>query len=259
MSTQDPQLFCFSGLRIHALSFDQAIAQIVNLIQRREGGYVLTPNVDHVVLVQSNEDFRKSYEQANLVFVDGMPIVWVSKLLGPPLPQKISGSDLIEPLMQKAAEYGFRVYLLGTKREVAERAANKLREQFPALNIVGSDSPFIDINAPESAHRPVLEKLREAKPDIVLTALGSPKQEIFVHRYRDAIAPAVAIGIGAGLDFLAGVVPRAPKWVSKSGLEWLYRLGLEPRRLWKRYLVRDPKFAWIVLKELYARAKERGP
>lgn len=259
MPNQDPQIFCIGGLRIHALSFEQAIEQIVNLIRRREGGYVVTPNVDHVVLVRSNKEFRASYDHANLVLVDGMPIVWASKLLGPPLPQKISGSDLIEPLMQKAAEYGFRVYLLGTKREVAERAANRLREQFPALNIVGMDSPFIDINAAESEHQPVLEKLREAKPDVVLLALGSPKQEIFIHRYKDAIAPAVSIGIGAGLDFLAGVVPRAPKWVSKSGLEWLYRLGLEPRRLWKRYLVRDPKFAWIVLKEFCARAKERGP
>lgn len=246
-------IFCIGGVPIHAITFEQALDQIEKLVRLGKGGYVVTPNVDHIVEFQSNREFKASYQHADLVLADGMPILWASHLIGPRLPQKISGSDLIEPLMRRAAQCGFRVYLLGTKAEVAALAKQKLCGQIPGLQIVGMDSPYVDISAPADAHLPILDRIRAAKPDIVLMALGSPKQEIFVYRYKDQIAPAVSVGIGAGLDFIAGSIPRAPRWISNAGLEWLYRLGKEPRRLWRRYLVRDPKFALILLEELLRR------
>jgi N-acetylglucosaminyldiphosphoundecaprenol N-acetyl-beta-D-mannosaminyltransferase len=232
---------------IDALTFEQALDGIVALASHGHGGYVVTPNIDHVVLADSNGAFREAYEKASLSLVDGMPLLWASRLLGTPLPQKISGADLVEPLMQRAAKEGLRVYLLGAGPGVAQKAGEVLQARY-RVNIVGCDAPMLSLSPDAAETREALERLKAARPHLVLVALGAPKQEILMCRFKDAYAPAVALGIGASLDFIAGTVPRAPKWMSENGLEWAYRLSREPKRLWRRYLVNDPKFVAILAK-----------
>lgn len=232
---------------IDAVDLGGALDAIDRLIQAGRGGTVFTPNVDHVVLADENERFLRAYREASLSLVDGMPVLWASRLLGTPLPAKVSGSDLIHPLMERARDRGHRVYFLGGAPGVAERAAEKLTAQFPGLEIVGTDSSVVTLDGDQSA---IVERIKRAEAQLLLVALGAPKQEIWSHEQREALAPAVSIGVGASLDFIAGVQRRAPRWMSDVGLEWLYRLANDPRRLASRYLLRDPRFCVILARQL---------
>lgn len=249
--------FRVGALEIDDLTLAEALEAIADLVDARRGGTVLTPNIDHVVLCEHDARLREAYASASLSLVDGMPVLWASRLLGPPLREKVSGSDLILPLMKLAAARKYRVYLLGGAPGVADLAAERLREGVPGLTIVGTGSPRIDVGG-GPAEDEVLARVCAARPDLVLVALGCPKQEIFMHRAAPALRPAVLLGIGAGLDFWAGTAHRAPAWVSAAGLEWLYRLAREPRRLWRRYLVRDPEFLVILLRDLLSRERGRA-
>jgi N-acetylglucosaminyldiphosphoundecaprenol N-acetyl-beta-D-mannosaminyltransferase len=240
-----PERVQIGALTVNRMTFSQALDAIEDLVRIRQGGAVFTPNVDHVVLAEDNPEFRQAYSAARLSLADGMPLVWASRLLGRPIPEKVSGSDLLWPLLRRAAAGGFRVYLLGGAPGVAEKAAEVMRSQL-GVNVVGVDAPTIADPLSAAERAPVVEKLRRAAPDLVLVAFGAPKQETFIHAALSELGPAVALGIGAGLDFIAGTARRAPRWMSNHGLEWLFRLLQEPRRLWRRYLVRDPKFALIL-------------
>jgi N-acetylglucosaminyldiphosphoundecaprenol N-acetyl-beta-D-mannosaminyltransferase len=234
-------------LTVDAVTLAGALEAIEALVSSRTGGMVVTPNVDHVVIADRRDDFRDAYAAAALSLADGKPIVWASRLLGAPLPEKVSGSDLVLPLMERAAARGWRVFLLGAGPGVAAAAAERLRRDL-GVNVVGTAAPFVRA-APGEADPEgdaAVEAVGAARPDIVLVAFGAPKQELWMHLRRDALAPAVLLGIGASLDFVAGHVRRAPRWVSQAGLEWLWRLLREPRRLWRRYLVDDPRFAAIL-------------
>jgi N-acetylglucosaminyldiphosphoundecaprenol N-acetyl-beta-D-mannosaminyltransferase len=242
-------------LCIDSLTFAGAIDAIDRLVTSRQGGAVYTPNIDHVVNVEQNPAFAEAYARASLSLVDGKPLVWASRLLGAPLPEKISGSDLLLPLMKRAAEKKWRVYLLGAGPGVADRAAKVLREEH-GVDVVGTDAPMIHTGDP-SKNAEVVQKIKAARPDVLLVAFGSPKQELFIHQVQDEIRPAVSLAIGASLDFLVGAVKRAPRWVSDAGLEWLYRLAQEPKRMWRRYLVNDPYFALILLRSLRIPREER--
>jgi N-acetylglucosaminyldiphosphoundecaprenol N-acetyl-beta-D-mannosaminyltransferase len=239
-------------LEIDAVTFPQALERIAKLVDERNGGAVFTPNVDHVVKAERHADFRRAYSHADLCLADGMPLVWASRLLGLPLPEKVSGSDLVLPLVRLAAKRRWRVYLLGGGPGVAEQAGEKLGRELGAL-IVGTDSPVVDSDGSADSSEHTLERLRAASPDLVLVAFGAPKQELWIDRFSDRIGPAVAIGVGGSLDFITGKVKRAPAWMSRAGLEWLYRLLQEPRRMWRRYLVEDPAFIAIV-----ARSRRRA-
>ncbi len=241
-------------LFIDVLRFEEALDAIEGLVREKAGGSVFTPNVDHIVLADENPEFKDAYKGARLSLVDGMPIVWVAPLLGAPLPEKISGSDLVMPLMARAAARRWRVYLMGAGPGIAQKAADKIREQLD-VQFVAIESPKVDLSQPPD--EALLARIRAAKPDVVFVALGSPKQEIWCHRVSERLAPAVLVGVGASFDFLAGAVKRAPPWVSRLGFEWLFRLALEPRRLWRRYLVQDPKFVRSVLRTLRLPKGER--
>ena len=227
---------------IHAVTMAQAIAAIAALIGRGRGGAVFTPNVDHVVLADEHAAFGAAYGRADLVLGDGAFVVWVSRLLGLPLPEKVSGSDLVAPLAACAAERGWRVFLLGAAPGVAAEAGRRLHAA-TGVHIVGACSP--SIGADGSGDAELVAEVRAARPDLVLVALGTPKQEVWIDAVRAALAPAVLVGVGATFDFIAGRQRRAPAFVSAMGLEWLFRLAHEPRRLWRRYLVRDPAFVGI--------------
>lgn len=241
---------------IDVVTFAGALEAIDGLIAARNGGYVVTPNIDHVVLADDNGAFRESYRHAALSLVDGQPLVWASRMLGEQLPEKISGADLILPLMERAAQKNWRVYFMGAGPGVAQKAADEVHKRY-GTNVVGCDAPKVSVDPAAEENAQAVEKIAAAKPDIVLVALGAPKQEIWMHRCAAQYAPAVAFGIGAGLDFIAGTVKRAPKWMSSSGLEWAYRLSREPKRMWRRYLVNDPKFLLILARTMTRPLSER--
>jgi N-acetylglucosaminyldiphosphoundecaprenol N-acetyl-beta-D-mannosaminyltransferase len=234
---------------IDALTFDRAVDEIARLVDAGEGGTIFTPNVDHVVQVEHNLVFRAAYQDVSLSVVDGQLLLWASYVLGAPLPEKISGSDLMVPLARRAAERQWRVYLLGGGQGVAELAATELQKQFD-IDIVGTDAPFVTPEGNPVDGPAVIERIVQARPHLLFAAFGAPKQELFLHRAAAAIRPAVGIGVGAGFDFVAGRLKRAPRWISQSGLEWLYRLAQEPRRLAKRYLVDDPEFLAVLVRTL---------
>ena len=240
------------ALKVDVLNLAGALDAIDALVAAKAGGTVFTPNVDHVVQVEHDPRFRAAYDQVSLSLVDGMPLLWAARLLKTPLPEKVSGSDLILPLMQRAAQRGHRVYFLGGADGAAELAKQKLLVDLPSLQIVGVDPARIDVNGGPEVQAPILERIRAANPDLLLVALGAPKQEIWSHEQRAALGSAVAIGVGASLDFIAGAQTRAPKWMSDSGLEWAYRLAQNPRRMASRYLLRDPEFFGIVARQMLA-------
>lgn len=231
---------------VDAITFDEALDAISGLVQRGQGGSVFTPNVDHVVTAEDDPAFRAAYDVASLSLADGKPILWAGSLLGTPVPEKISGSDLIEPLLHLAGRSGWRVFLLGGAPGVAEAAADRARRDF-GVAIVGTASPYLRLDGSPGDLEQGIDAVEAARPDLVLVAMGAPKQERWIHHNRVRLGPAVAVGVGASLDFVIGRIPRAPRWVSRAGLEWLYRLAREPRRLAHRYLVKDPRFVVVLL------------
>jgi N-acetylglucosaminyldiphosphoundecaprenol N-acetyl-beta-D-mannosaminyltransferase len=245
-----PERIRVGRLPVDMVSFEGALDVIDQLVRSGNGGTVFTPNVDHIVMAEHNQRFQTAYHAASLSLVDGTPVLWASRLLGKPLPAKVSGSDLIMPLMERAAERDYRVYFLGGNPGVAEMACEKLRAALPRIQIVGTDDSRIDVSGDLSGSDEIVERIRNARPDLVLVALGAPKQEIWSHGRLDLLKPAVLIGVGASLDFVAGIQKRAPRWMSSAGVEWLYRLAQEPRRLAGRYLLRDPEFCLILLRQL---------
>jgi N-acetylglucosaminyldiphosphoundecaprenol N-acetyl-beta-D-mannosaminyltransferase len=241
---------------IDVLTFEQALDEIEALVEARAGGYVVTPNIDHVVLAEDHPGFRAAYQAASLSLVDGMPLVWASRAVGRVLPERISGSDVIPPLMERAAKKKWRVYFLGGADGVAQATAEKLKADL-GIEVAGFDAPMIPGDPDPTQQREVLEKLKATKPDLVLVALGAPKQELWMYRCAKDYSPAVALGIGAGLDFVIGRIRRAPRWMQTAGLEWAHRLASEPKRLWRRYLVNDPKFVLILARTLTRPTSER--
>ena len=239
-------------LELDALSRPEAIEAIVRLVRDGRGGTVFTPNVDHVVQAEHDLAFREAYARTSLSLVDGTPVLWAARLLGTPLPEKLSGSDLFEPLVERAAQEQLRVVLLGGGPGVAELASRNLRERIPNLQVVDTLAPRLGLTATDE-ERACVERLQQARADLIFVCLGAPKQELFSDRNRQALAPAVLVGFGAAVDFAAGTVPRAPTWVSRAGLERAFRLGREPRRLAARYLLRDPEFLKIIAMQALSR------
>lgn len=242
------------SIPIDVITFAGALDAIEELVASGRGGSVFTPNVDHIVQAEEDARFRRAYADATLSLVDGTWVLWASRLLDKPLPEKISGSDLMVPVIERAARRGHRVYLLGGGDGVAQRAAEKLAQTYPELVIAGYDSPRIALDEPAEKRAELIARVKATRPDIVFVCLGAPKQELWIHDAAPALAPAVLIGVGAAIDFVAGTVQRAPTWVSAAGIEWLYRLVREPRRLWRRYLLRDPKFLAILARSRWSGA-----
>lgn len=242
-------------LWLDAVTFTGALDRIAALVATHRGGAVFTPNVDHVVTAEDDPIFRAAYAEASLSLPDGQALVWATRVLGTPVPEKVSGSDLVRPLLERAAAERWRVYLLGGAPGTAETVAARIEREL-GVEVAGLDAPRISLEGgPDEAA--VIERVRHARPDLVLVALGSPKQERFIGRARAALAPAVAMGVGASLDFLAGRVRRAPGWIAGAGLEWLFRLSLEPRRLAYRYLVKDPRFVAVLARTAREPRRER--
>jgi N-acetylglucosaminyldiphosphoundecaprenol N-acetyl-beta-D-mannosaminyltransferase len=236
------QLF---GVKIDAVDMRGALARLWSWIDRPPGGckYVVTPNVDHTVLLAESPRLHEVYHQAGLVLADGWPVVLAARMLRRRLPERVAGSDLVPALCKSAQQQGrkLRLYLLGAMPGVAEQAKANIEARWPVVEVVGLYSPPLGFEKDSAENAGILQRIADTQPDVLVVGLGAPKQEYWVHQHHANIAAPVALCVGATIDFLAGSKKRAPRWVRRLGLEWLHRMVSEPKRLAKRYL-RD---AWI--------------
>lgn len=237
-------------IAVDTYDMHEAIFKIVELIQSGKGGNVFTPNVDHVILAESNTDFADAYTRADVSLADGMPIVWASKVIGPNIPERVSGSDLLVPLLSLCEFAGFTVFFLGSSEGTAKKAVKKAIDKFPFLSVVGNLSPKVSANPSDEEVKEIMAQVMQDKPDVIIVALGAPKQELFMDKAIAYRGSSVMLGLGASLDFLAGDIMRAPKALQKAGMEWFWRLCQEPKRLGGRYL-RDFKFPFVVAKQYF--------
>lgn len=238
----------FLNIQVDNLTMEQAVAEIEKLIRKKSNAYVVTPNMDHIVMLEENAAFQAVYRDADLVLTDGKPLIWISKYLGKPIAEKVSGSDLLPRVCALAAEKGYSLYILGAAEGVAHKAAEKLTQTYPGLKIAGTYSPSYGFEKNEKEVSAVIQRIRQAQPDILAVSLGSPKGELFIHQHRFEMNVPVAMQVGAAVDFVAGNVKRAPRWMSSCGLEWLYRTMQEPKRLAGRYFNDARKILPIIKK-----------
>jgi len=246
------------GTLIDCVDATEAMARVDTFVQSRRFHQVVTVNVDFLRLAGKHEGFRDLVNSSDLVLADGMPLVWASRRRHVRLPARLTGVDMILACAQLAVSRGYGIFLLGAPPGVANDAAQVLRRRFPGVRIVGTYSPP---NTEPAELERCARMVSAANADMLFVAFGAPKQEEFIHRYGEGLNVPVCMGIGGSFDMLAGNVRRAPLWVQQHGLEWLYRLAQEPRRLWKRYIIHDlPVFARMMLqrRDTFDQVQARG-
>lgn len=238
----------FMNTDIDNLTMAETLNEIDKLIQKKNCSYVVTPNVDHIVRLEKDEELQKVYKNASLILTDGKPLIWISKWYKTPIKEKISGSDLFPRVCQLAANKNYTMYLLGAAEGVADTAAKNLMKKYPGLNVVGTYSPPFGFEKNEQEMNKIKTQIQDVHPDILIVGLGCPKQEKFMYYHCKELGVPISFGLGASIDFEAGNIKRAPKWMSNHGLEWLYRFSKEPKRLFKRYFVDDLKIIQVARK-----------
>ena len=238
----------FMNTNIDNLTMAETLHEIDKLIQKKNCSYVVTPNVDHIVRLEKDEELQKVYKNASLILTDGKPLIWISKWYKTPIKEKISGSDLFPRVCQLAANKNYTMYLLGAAEGVADTAARNLMKKYPGLNIVGTYSPPFGFEKNEQEMNKIKTQIQDVHPDILIVGLGCPKQEKFMYYHCKELGVPISFGLGASIDFEAVNIKRAPKWMSNHGLEWLYRFSKEPKRLFKRYFVDDLKIIQVARK-----------
>jgi len=229
------------GVAIDVLDMGQTVRKIEEFIGEGRPHQVVTANAEMVILAGESQEFREILNSADLVTGDGAGVVWAAKKVGQSLPGRVTGVDLIENLLPVAAEKGYSFFLFGSAPGVAQEAAEKMQEKFPALKIVGVENGYF---LPEEEEK-IVAKIRLARPQILLVALGFPKQEKWIKKHLTSLGVPVAIGVGGTLDVLSGKVLRAPLWMQRVNLEWLYRFAKQPQRVGRMLAL--PKFVWRVL------------
>lgn len=239
---------------INNVTMPETIAAIEQMIEADKKSYVVAINVDVVMKIEEDSYLKKVVDNADMVLVDGKPLVWISKLHGKPLKAKISGSDLVPLLCEVAAEKGYKIFIIGGKDGIAEKAKEKLENRLPKIKIVGTYAPPFGFEKNESELDKINQMISEAHPDLLIACFGCPKQEKWIYENIEKYNAKVSVCAGATVDFLAGNVKRAPRWMSDHGLEWFYRFIQEPKRMFKRYFVDDTKIVKLIFK--YAKKGE---
>ena len=227
---------------------EEAIRHIEECIKDRKIGFVVTPNVDQIVMMEKNLYFREICDNAELSVVDGHPLLWIAKWYKRPIKEKICGSDLMPHLCRIAAEKGYKIFLLGAAEGIAAKAADILKEQNPGLIIAGTYSPPFGFEKDQAELDKINRILKESEADMLFVGMGAPKQSVFIYENMDKYQIPMSFCVGATIDFIAGEQTRAPRWITDHGLEWLYRLFKEPKRMFKRYIVNDTKIIGLAWK-----------
>jgi N-acetylglucosaminyldiphosphoundecaprenol N-acetyl-beta-D-mannosaminyltransferase len=235
------------GVPVDALTMEETLDRVDTTIVERGRLQIGVINVAKLVLMRRDPGLRADVLSSDLVLADGLPIVWASRLLGHPLPERVAGIDLMLGMLRRGNERGYRIYCLGATEDVLAAVVNRIASQYPAVHLVGGQHGYF---AP-SEEPTIASAIAEAKPDILLVAMSSPKKEHFLARWHDQLGVPVCHGVGGSFDVLAGKVRRAPLAWQRLGLEWLYRVKQEPRRLWRRYLVTNTLFCALVVREAF--------
>ena len=242
------------GVSIHATNYKAAVIQITSWAEMNESRYVCAANVHMVMEGYDSRSFMQVVNDADLVTPDGMPLVWAMRRLGIPDQERVYGPELMIKLIEASAQSSIPIGFYGSSPKVLESLVNGIRERYPSIDITYSFSPPFHPLSDEEDTR-IIDEINSSGAHILFVGLGCPKQEIWMARHKGKIS-AVMVGIGAAFDFYAGTKPQAPAWMQKRGLEWLYRLFQEPRRLWKRYLYHNPRFILLVLNQILFKDKE---
>ena len=255
------KLLIISGVPIDDVTMPEALDRIEQFITigRATGKthQIATVNADFVIKAQNDPELRRILQESDMATADGMPLVWGARRLGVPLKGRVTGADLVPALAARAAEKKFSLFLLGAAPGIAASAAKIMQERNPGLIIAGVLAP--PMKSLFEMDPAVLETIRAAKPDVLLVAFGNPKQEKWINMHARDLRVPVMIGIGATLDFIAGIVKRAPPWMQKSGMEWLFRLLQEPRRMWKRYMIDMTGFAVFFSRQWWVMGRGHTP
>lgn len=234
------------GAPISRLGREDAVAAIEVFIENRIPRQVATVNLDFLRIAGKQPDFAETLRRADLAVADGMPLVWASKLAGSPVPHRVAGIDLVDDLCARGSTLGWSVFLLGAAPGVAQAASTTLLERYPGLRIAGVYSPPI-ADWDELEDKRIRNRIASSGADILLVALGAPRQDLWIAANKDRLGVPVSIGVGCTFDVLAGDTARAPRWMQRVGLEWAFRLITEPKRLWRRYLGGLPTFGRLML------------
>ena len=234
MSVGSPEMVSVLGLGFHRIDFEETLLEVERSVESGGPHHYVTPNLDFAVLAKRDLELQRLLLEAHRVVCDGMPLVWSSHLAGSPLPERVAGSDLVWGIAELSAFRGYRVFFYGSTETVLLDAKRILEAEYPGLRVVGHLSPpHCDLMSMDD--EPLYNAIGETRPDILMVALGTPKQEKWIRLNLRRLGVPCVIGIGAGLDFVAGKTHRAPRWAQKCGLEWFFRLIQEPRRLTRRY------------------------
>ncbi len=238
------------GLDIDNLSMPETLAEIERLARAGRRALVVTPNAQHIYLLRSDSDLKAAYAAADLIVADGIPLIWMSRLLRRPLKERVAGADILPAFAKAAARKGYRLVFLGAAPGVAAKAAEILARENPGLNVVAAIAPPRGFHEDEAANAKVVAAVREAGPDILFVCLGTPKGEVWAARNKDAAGVPVTVCVGAAFDFITGVQKRAPLYIQQAGMEWLYRLFRDPYRLWRRYTLGNLHFLYLAALDL---------
>lgn len=238
----------FMNTEIDNLTMGETLQAVNQLIQENKSAYVVTPNVDHIVQLETSKELQDVYNNASLILTDGKPLLWIAKWYGTPIKEKLSGSDLFPLLCDMAAKKGYKMFFLGAAEGVAAKAAKNLAKRYKGLQVVGTYSPPFGFENNEDEMDKIKKMIKKVEPHILVVGLGCPKQEKFMYHYCKELGVPISFGLGASLDFEAGNVKRAPKWMANHGLEWLFRITQDPKRMAKRYLIDDTKILRLALK-----------
>jgi N-acetylglucosaminyldiphosphoundecaprenol N-acetyl-beta-D-mannosaminyltransferase len=243
-----PDRITLMGCAIDNLTMEETLRKVEGFIASGTPHQQVSVNVDKLVKASRDPALRRIVNACALVNVDGMPVVWAARLLGKPLKERVAGVDLFEALMRRAADKGWRVFLCGARDEVVAEVAARYRHRYPQLVLAGWRNGYWN-GADAAQEAQVAMQIRDARPDLLFVALGSPQKEQFLGRWQAEMQVPFAMGVGGTFDVAAGRVKRAPPWMRKAGLEWFYRFLQEPRRMFRRYFIDDMAFIWLFIKE----------
>lgn len=239
---------CILGVRVDATDYERCVSQILRWASPEHSRYVCFGTVSAIMGGCDSRDYREALDRADLVTSDGMALVWLLRWLGVPGATRVYGPDLMPLALAAAAEAGIPVGFYGGTETTLARLVARVRTRFPNLRVAyASSPPFRSLTAEEDSH--AIEEIARAGVRILFVGLGSPKQDLWMHAHVGRIH-AVMLGVGAAFDFFAGTKPQAPRWMQRTGLEWLFRLATEPKRLWRRYLQHNPRFVVLALRQL---------
>ncbi len=233
------------GCQVDNLSMEETLAKVEEFIRSGQPHQHVVINVDKLVKASRDPALRRIINACALINVDGMPVVWASRLLGKPLKERVAGADLFEALMRRAGDKGWRVFLLGARDEVVQAVRAAYQRKYPQLVIAGCRDGYWS----EAEEAAVAEQVRASRADLLFVAISSPKKEQFLGRWQGAMQVPFAMGVGGTFDVAIGRIRRAPLWMQKAGLEWFYRFLQEPKRMFRRYFIDDMAFIWLLIKE----------